>query len=303
MGRYPNQIAHYRVGTLSCAMVFAGASLATAQFAATPPAPAAPPAPPSATIPDPGQPQFSATPVIMMYPSTGAAGSPGFPSGATAGGFPGASIVVVPTMTQPNSSPQNQSQNKPAILLHAGTRILLSLQRAVNTRTAHVGDSVYFRSTFPVVAEHRVVIPAGAFVQGQIDSIHFDSIHPVGRPASHVAVQMRLTTLILPDGRVVSIPGPAFYSPYASTVAGQNTRIVARNHSGTIPQNTSLELTLKLPLRIPQTQPTPAANPVGAGAQPVFIPFSLPTAAASQSPTAKTSGSGSASSASRYIKK
>ncbi len=294
MGRYPNQIAHYRVSTLCCAMVFVGARLATAQFSATPPAPAAPPAPPSATISNPGQPQFSATPVMMMKPPNGAAGSPGSPSGAAVGGFPGASIVVVPTMTQPNSSSQN---HKLWVLVPVGTKILLSLQRAVNARTAHVGDTVYFRFTFPAVAEHRVVIPAGAYVQGQIDSIH-----PFGLPASHVAVQMRLTTLIFSDGRVISIPSPAFNSPYASTVAGQSTRIVARNHSGTIPQNTSLELTLKLPLRIPQPQPTLAASPIGAGQQPVFIPFSVPTSAASQSPTAKTSGTGSASSTSRYIK-
>ncbi|HUZ03942.1 MAG TPA: hypothetical protein VMU62_01195, partial [Acidobacteriaceae bacterium] len=226
MGRYLIKIAHYRVGTLCCAMVFACARMATAQFAATPSAPAAPPAPPSATIPNTGQPQFSATPVLMMDQPSGVAGSPGFPSGAAAGGFPGTSIVVVPTMTQPNSSPQNQSQDKPAILLPAGTRILLSLQHAINARTARAGDAVYFRSSFSVVVERRVVIPEGAYVQGQVDSIL-----PATRAHPYKVVRMDLTTLILPDGRVISIPGPAFNSPYASTIPGQSSRIVARNHS------------------------------------------------------------------------
>lgn len=298
-----SQIFQYRVATLCVATILFGARMATAQFASTPPAPAAPPAPPSATIPNTGQPQFSATPVIMMNPQgglAGATGTAGATTGAAMGGFPGASVVIVPTMTQPTSSSQNLNENKSHsdILVPAGTRVLLSLQRTLNMHTTRVGDAVYFRSSFPVVVERHVVIPAGAFVQGQVDAIL-----PASRSSLHKVVRMRLTTLILPDGRVVSIPGPAFNSAYASTVTGQSERMSVRNPGGRIVQGTSMELTLKRPLRIQQPVQTPVANSNGAaGIQPIFIPFSSPSSTAPQPPTAKTSGASSASSASRFIK-
>ncbi len=114
----------HQVWTLCIAaawVALAGAHLLFAQWGApsAPSAPPVPPAPPSATIPNPGQPQFSPTPMILMNPPGGS--MPGLPTGGpTMGrmagqmaGFPGASIVIVPTVTQPTpSSPQNQNQNQ-----------------------------------------------------------------------------------------------------------------------------------------------------------------------------------------------
>lgn len=124
MGR--KQSYWHRVWTLCITAAFAalaGAHLLFAQWAA-PSAPPAPPAPPSATIPNPGQPQFSPTPMILMNPPGGS--MPGLPTGGltmghAAGqmaGFPGASVIVVPTMTQPSaSSSQNQNQGAVPVII------------------------------------------------------------------------------------------------------------------------------------------------------------------------------------------
>ncbi|HTA87598.1 MAG TPA: hypothetical protein VK729_15095, partial [Silvibacterium sp.] len=53
----------------------------------------------------------------------------------------------------------------------AGTKVLLSLRSGVNTKTAQPGDGVYLSSNFPVVSSGHVVIPAGVYVQGVIDSV------------------------------------------------------------------------------------------------------------------------------------
>ncbi len=84
----------------------------------------------------------------------------------------------------------------------AGTKVLLSLKSAVNTKTARVGDGVYLISTFPVVVGNRVMIPAGVYVQGQVDRV----LRP-GRGWGRGEVAMHFTSIIFPNGTVVSIPG------------------------------------------------------------------------------------------------
>ncbi|HUZ03763.1 MAG TPA: hypothetical protein VMU62_00275, partial [Acidobacteriaceae bacterium] len=174
------------------------------QNATMPPAPPAPPAPRSATIANPGQPQISVTPVLVMNAPNGQGGS------ATGGQTAGVSIVVIPTV----ESPQNQSSPNPTIVIPAGTKILLSLKSAVNTRSARVGDGVYLESSFPVVVNNHVVIPAGAYVQGQIDEVK-----AAGHMYHRAEVRMHFTTMILQNGSVVAIPGSLHDIPGQS--AGQ----------------------------------------------------------------------------------
>ncbi|HVW78810.1 MAG TPA: hypothetical protein VHB45_14450 [Alloacidobacterium sp.] len=84
----------------------------------------------------------------------------------------------------------------------AGTKVLLELRSAVNTKTARPGDGVYLSSTFPVVTNGQVAIPAGVYVQGVIDQV----TRP-GRVKGRAAVRMHFTSMIFPNGSVVSIPG------------------------------------------------------------------------------------------------
>jgi len=84
----------------------------------------------------------------------------------------------------------------------AGTKLLLSLKREVSTRVARPGDQVYLVSDFPVVEAGAVVIPAGIFVRGTIDSVQ----RP-GKVKGRAQLQMHLTSLIFPNGAEIAIPG------------------------------------------------------------------------------------------------
>ncbi|HTZ89274.1 MAG TPA: hypothetical protein VMA71_02980 [Alloacidobacterium sp.] len=83
-----------------------------------------------------------------------------------------------------------------------GTKVLLELRSAVNTKTARPGDGVYLSSSFPVVVGGHVAIPAGVYVQGVIDQV----TRP-GRLKGRAAVRMHFTSMIFPNGTVVEIPG------------------------------------------------------------------------------------------------
>lgn len=84
----------------------------------------------------------------------------------------------------------------------AGTKVLLSVQSPVNTKTAKPGDGVYLISTFPVIVGSHVLIPAGVYVQGVIDQVE----RP-GRVKGRAKLLMHFTTMIFPNGQVVSVPG------------------------------------------------------------------------------------------------
>ena len=87
-------------------------------------------------------------------------------------------------------------------MLPAGTKVLLALRSGVNTKTARLGDGVYLVSTFPVTDGTRVVIPAGVYVQGTIDRV----VRP-GRIKGRAEVGMHFTSMIFPNGAVVTVPG------------------------------------------------------------------------------------------------
>jgi type IV secretion system protein VirB10 len=84
----------------------------------------------------------------------------------------------------------------------AGTKVLLSLQSAINTKTTTVGDGVYLVSTFPVIVGPHVLIPSGVYVQGVVDQVE-----RAGRVKGRAKLLMHFTTMIFPNGQVVSIPG------------------------------------------------------------------------------------------------
>src|ERR1044071_2122413 len=71
----------------------------------------------------------------------------------------------------PTAFPQQDSPNRKTsaeLVVPAGTRLPLVLHNSVTTRNAHPGDPVFLETTFPIVLEDRVVVPAGSYVQGEI---------------------------------------------------------------------------------------------------------------------------------------
>ncbi len=84
----------------------------------------------------------------------------------------------------------------------AGTKVLLSLKSAINTKTAQQGDGVYLVSTFPVVGASRIMIPVGVYVQGVVDRVQ----RP-GRVKGRAQIDLHFTTMIFPNGQAVEVPG------------------------------------------------------------------------------------------------
>jgi type IV secretion system protein VirB10 len=91
---------------------------------------------------------------------------------------------------------------KPEYTVPAGTKVLLQLRSAINTKSAKQGDGVYLASTFPVVVGNRVLIPAGVYVQGTVDRVV-----RAGRVKGNSQLDMHFTSIIFPNGTVVEIPG------------------------------------------------------------------------------------------------
>lgn len=86
-----------------------------------------------------------------------------------------------------------------------GTHIPLILHNAISTRTARRGDPVYFETSFPVMLDGRVVIPAGSYVSGEVT----EAKRP-GRVHGRGQLMIQLTTMILPNAYMVrlnAVPG------------------------------------------------------------------------------------------------
>jgi type IV secretion system protein VirB10 len=129
---------------------------------------------------------------------------------------PGAAIM---TAAAPVEAPAKKTYTVPA-----GTKVLLQLRSAINTKSAKPGDGVYLASTFPVVVENKVMIPAGVYVQGVVDRVA-----RAGRVKGRAQLDLHFTTIIFPNGSVVEIPG------IINSLPGTKDRIV-KGDEGTVEQ-------------------------------------------------------------------
>jgi hypothetical protein len=131
--------------------------------------------------------------------------------------------LVAPTSSaaSPASAPE-----KKTYIVPEGTKVLLQLRSAINTRSAKQGDGVYLASTFPVVVGNRVLIPAGVYVQGTIDRV-VRAGHVKGRSQ----LDMHFTSIIFPNGTVVEIPG------IVNSLPGAHKQTVKDDGEGTIEQS------------------------------------------------------------------
>jgi hypothetical protein len=101
----------------------------------------------------------------------------------------------------------------------AGTHLLLRMEHSVSSRTAKVGDGVHLRTSVPVSAGGRIVIPIGSYAQGVISEV---------KRGKHAEVRIQLVTLMLPNGEVFHV------SPRTSSAESATSR-QARREFGTYP--------------------------------------------------------------------
>jgi hypothetical protein len=107
-----------------------------------------------------------------------------------------------------NSSTGAVASTAQALVIPSGTKVPVSLKHAISTKQTREGDAVYAETTFPVVANGRVLIPAGTYVQGRISHIK-----QAGRISGRAEVLMHFTTLIYPSGYTVLLPGAVENAP------------------------------------------------------------------------------------------
>ena len=140
-----------------------------------------------------------------------------------------------PVATTPESvavaSNAQPAGGEPAVqksfVVPAGTKVLLQLRSALNTKSAKPGDGVYLASTFPVVVGNRVMIPSGVYVQGVVDRVV-----RAGHVSGRSQLDMHFTSIIFPNGTVVEIPG------IVNSLPGASKQKVKSDGEGTIEQET-----------------------------------------------------------------
>lgn len=108
----------------------------------------------------------------------------------------------------PPQNPQDAAQaSVPApgatITIPAGAKIQLVITTPVFMRSAKAGQSIYGQTAFPIAVNNQMAIPAGTYVQGEIDSL---SKLPFLGLAVHRQVEIHYTKLIFANGYEVDFP-------------------------------------------------------------------------------------------------
>ena len=153
-----------------------------------------------------------------------AAPNPPPPTAVQSPAPPAATPAAEPTAPVPAAEPAAPARK--TYTVPAGTKVLLQLKSAINTKSAKPGDGVYLISIFPVVVGNRVMIPTGVYVQGVVDRVQRG-----GRVKGKAQLDMHFTSIIFPNGSVVEIPG------VVDSVPGTKNQTVKNDGEGTIEQN------------------------------------------------------------------
>jgi type IV secretion system protein VirB10 len=81
------------------------------------------------------------------------------------------------------------------IVVHAGTKIPLTLINSLSTKHSSEGDRVYLQTSFPIFIDGRIVIPRGSYVTGTVT----EAKRP-GKVKGKGEIFLRFDSLTLPNG-------------------------------------------------------------------------------------------------------
>ncbi len=105
-----------------------------------------------------------------------------------------------PAVPAEQPAPKAQTTSNAHVIVPTGTRIGVVLENGISTATAKPGDSVYFRTSFPITINNKVVVPVGTYLRGEIT----DTKRP-GHVKGKGELRLRLNTMILPNGYTVDM--------------------------------------------------------------------------------------------------
>jgi type IV secretory pathway VirB10-like protein len=123
------------------------------------------------------------------------------------------------------ASPAGPSAASSQLVIPSGTEVPVALKHAISTKSARDGDPVYAQTTFPVVMNQHILIPAGTYLQGRITHTK-----RAGRVKGRAEVLIHFTTLIYPSGYTVLLPGAVENVPGAEKTS-------VKDSEGTIRQD------------------------------------------------------------------
>jgi type IV secretion system protein VirB10 len=109
----------------------------------------------------------------------------------------------------PHHAPSNEQ-----VVVPSGTRIGVVLENGISTASAKPGDSVYFRTSFPITINNKVVVPVGSYLRGEVT----DSKRP-GHVKGKGELRIHLNTLVFPNGYTVDLNA----APHSTDAGGTKT--------------------------------------------------------------------------------
>jgi hypothetical protein len=118
-----------------------------------------------------------------------------------------------PVALRPQATDARIGSGEP-VTVPAGTRFGVVLENGISTRSARPGDSLYFRTSFPVTENNRIVVPVGSYLRGEV----VEAKRP-GRIKGKGEFRMRLNTLIFPNGYTVDLTAV----PHSADSGGKET--------------------------------------------------------------------------------
>jgi hypothetical protein len=104
-----------------------------------------------------------------------------------------------PVAPRPQATDAQIGSGEP-VTVPPGTRFAVVLENGISTHNARPGDSLYFRTSFPVTENNRIVVPVGSYLRGEL----VEAKRP-GRIKGKGEFRMRLNTLIFPNGYTVDL--------------------------------------------------------------------------------------------------
>jgi hypothetical protein len=100
---------------------------------------------------------------------------------------------TIPTAPAPDA--------KQVLTVPEGTRIPLTLARAINPKRSRKGDEVRAVTAFPVTVDGQVAMPAGVLMEGVVDKLVKKDRF------GHPWVQVHFTRMVFPNGYVLPLEG------------------------------------------------------------------------------------------------
>ena len=104
-------------------------------------------------------------------------------------------LLALSLYAQDAAVPSEKTLSEKSFPVPVGTKVLLSMVNSVSTKNSVAGDRVYLETTFPIVIENRIVIPAGSYVMGTITNTK----RP-GKVKGKGEFFLRFDSMMLPNG-------------------------------------------------------------------------------------------------------